>query len=81
MPLINNLEIKIIFKDKAKEEGAGIIDFIYQIVQVLKEDLERLIVSIQDTGLMEPVKLQDKGQLSHITSHEPRTECTYILIY
>ena len=56
-PLINNLEIGIIFKDKAGEEGVGVTDFIYQIVQVLREDLERLIVSTQDTGLMEPVKL------------------------
>ena len=33
------------------------MDFIYQIVQVLKEDLERLVVSAQDTGLIEPVEL------------------------
>ena len=46
MPLINNLEIRIIFKDKAGEEGVGVTDFIYRIVQVLKEDLERLAVSI-----------------------------------
>ena len=39
MPLINNLEIKIIFKDKAKKEGAGVIDFIYRAVQVLRENL------------------------------------------
>ena len=32
------------------------MDFIYQIVQVLKEDLERLAVSAQNAGLMEPVK-------------------------
>ena len=57
MLLIDNLKIKIIFKDKAREEGAGITDFINQIVQVLKEDLERLTVSTQDTGLMEPVEL------------------------
>ena len=28
-----------LFKDKNKEEGAGVIDFINRIVQVLKEDL------------------------------------------
>ena len=56
-PLINNLEIRIIFKDKAREEGMGITDFIYRLVQVLREDLKRLAVSIQDTGLIEPVKL------------------------
>ena len=60
-PLINDLEIGIIFKDKARKEGVGVMDFIYRIVQVLREDLERLAVSAQDTGLMEPVKLWNKG--------------------
>ena len=32
IPLINNLEIKTIFKDKAEEEGVGVIDFITKIV-------------------------------------------------
>ena len=31
-PLINNLEIRTIFKNKTKEEGAGVTDFIYWIV-------------------------------------------------
>ena len=44
--LINNLEIRIIFKNKTREEGAGIIDLINWIVQVLKEDLKRLAISI-----------------------------------
>ena len=39
MPLINNLKIKTIFKNKAKEEGVNIMDFIYRAVQVLKENL------------------------------------------
>ena len=78
MPLINNLEIKIIFKDKAREKGVGVIDFIYQIVQVLKEDLERLAVSTQNAGLMEPVKLQDKGQLSYMTSYRLYIKYIYI---
>ena len=51
----------MIFKDKAEEEGAGVIDLIYLIVQVLREDLERLAVSTRDAGLMEPVKLWDEG--------------------
>ena len=59
--LINNLEIGIIFKDKAREEGVGITDFIYWIVQVLREDLERLAVNARDTGLMEPIELWDEG--------------------
>ena len=36
MPFINDLEIRIIFKDKAKEEGVGVTDFIYRTVQVLR---------------------------------------------
>ena len=39
----------------------SVIDFINGIVQVLKEDLERLAVSTQDAGLMELVELWDKG--------------------
>ena len=39
MPLINDLKIRIIFKDKTKEEGVGVTDFIYQTVQVLKKNL------------------------------------------
>ena len=57
IPLINDLEIGIIFQDKAREKGVGITDFIYRIVQVLREDLKRLVVSTQDTGLIEPVEL------------------------
>ena len=57
MPLINNLKIKIIFKNKAKEEGVSVIDLIYRTVQVLKENLYWIKISVQDTGLMELVKL------------------------
>ena len=45
MPLINNLEIRTIFKDKAKEEGVGVIDLIYRAVQVLKENLYWIRIS------------------------------------
>ena len=55
------MEIRTIFKDKAKEEEVGITDLINRIVQVLKKDLERLAISTQNTGLMEPVKLKNKG--------------------
>ena len=60
-PLINNLKIKIIFKNKAKEEGVGITDFIIKIVQVLREDLYWIRISAWEAELMEPVKLWDKG--------------------
>ena len=61
MPLINNLEIRIIFKDKAKEEGVGVMDFIYRAVQVLWENLYWIKISAQDAGLMELVELWDEG--------------------
>ena len=38
-PLINNLEIKKLFKDKNKEEGVSVTDLISRIVQVLKGNL------------------------------------------
>ena len=55
--LIKNLEIKTIFKDKVKKEGAGVTDFIYRTVQVLKENLYWIRISTQETGLIEPVEL------------------------
>jgi hypothetical protein len=39
-PLIDNLEILEIFKDKDKEEGDGIIDTLSIILQLLREELE-----------------------------------------
>ena len=55
--LINDLEIRDIFKGKDRKEGVSVMDFINRIVQVLKKDLNRLIVSIQDAGLIKLVKL------------------------
>ena len=55
--LIKDLEIRIIFKDKAKEKGVSVTDFIYRTVQVLKENLYWIKISAQDTGLIKPVKL------------------------
>ena len=55
------MEIGIIFKDKAKEEGVGVTDLINRIVQVLKKDLHQIRISAQDTGLMELVELWDEG--------------------
>ena len=37
------------------------MDLINRLVQVLREDLERLAVSTQNAGLMEPVEPWDKG--------------------
>ena len=57
IPLIKDLEIRIIFKDKTKEEGVGVTDLIYRTVQVLKENLYWIRISTQETGLIEPVEL------------------------
>ena len=56
-PLIKDLEIGIIFKDKAKEERVGVIDLINRIVQILREDLYWIRISTQNAELMEPVEL------------------------
>ena len=56
-PLIKDLEIRIIFKDKTKEKGVGVIDFIYRAVQVLKENLYWIKISAQKAELIKPVKL------------------------
>ena len=43
------------------EEGAGVIDFINRIVQILKRDLRQFRISVQDVELIKPVELWDKG--------------------
>jgi len=40
---INDLEINIVFKDKDKKEEASVIDFIYQVLQLLKAELKELV--------------------------------------
>ena len=57
IPLIKDLKIRIIFKNKTEEKGVGVTDFINRIVQVLREDLYWLRISARDAGLMELVKL------------------------
>ena len=71
--------MRIIFKNKAKEERAGVIDLIYRAVQVLKENLYWIKISAQEAELIEPVEPWDKGQLSHMTGHEPHTGYTHVL--
>ena len=50
-----------LFKDKDEEERVGIIDFINQLVQVLKEDLYWFRISVQEAELLKPMKLGNKG--------------------
>ena len=47
----------MIFKDKFKEEGVGVTDLIYWAVQVLKENLYWIRISMQKVGLIKPVEL------------------------
>ena len=42
-PLINNLKITEVFKDKDKEEEISIIDLIRQVSQLLKAELKELV--------------------------------------
>ena len=37
---MNDLEIEEIFKNKNKEKGVGVIDFINKIVQMVRRDLD-----------------------------------------
>ena len=57
IPLIKDLKIKIIFKDKTKEKGVGVMDLIYKAVQVLRENLYWIRINARDIGLIKPVKL------------------------
>ena len=40
IPLVNNLEILEIFKDKAKEEGDSVTDALSTMLRLLGEELE-----------------------------------------
>ena len=42
MPLIDNLGIGSIFKDKAKEGGDSVIDIVTLIYQLIRQDLQEL---------------------------------------
>ena len=55
-PLINNLEIEKLFKDKDKEKGVSVTDLINRIVQVLRGDLYWVKISVQKAGLIELVE-------------------------
>jgi hypothetical protein len=53
-PLIKDLEMDNIFKDKAKEEGASITDLeilIVLITRLLRQDLNKLVNKIEPVEL------------------------------
>jgi len=58
IPLINNLEIIGVFKDKDEEKEVSVIDLIRQVSQLLKVELKELVDMAQ--AIIEPIKLYDK---------------------
>ena len=58
IPLINNLEITKVFKDKDGEEEVGVTDLIRQVSQLLRVELKELVDVIWAT--IKPVELCDK---------------------
>ena len=63
-PLIKDLRMEQIFEDETKEEGASVIDLVLSALRLLREDIREVVDS------MEPVKLQDKGQPSHVVDYK-----------
>jgi len=54
-PLIDNLEMTGIFKDKGEEEEASVMDLINQVSQLLRVELEELVdVARATIELIEP---------------------------
>ena len=58
--MIDDLEIRELFKDKNKKKGAGVTNLINRIIQVLKRDLYWVKISAQEVGLIKLVKLWNK---------------------
>jgi hypothetical protein len=58
-PLIDDLEMRDIFKDEDKEEGDGVMDLISAVVELLERDISRLVVEVREA--LELVKLWDEG--------------------
>ena len=52
--LIEDLNIKQIFKDETKKEEASVTDLVLLVLRLLKEDIQKVI------DFIEPVELQDK---------------------
>ena len=52
------MEIRDIFKDKAKKEGDGVTDLITAVVRLLQKDINGLVKTA--LGELELVKLWDK---------------------
>ena len=48
IPLINNLKMEELFKNKNKKRGVGITDLINQLIQIFKKELVQLKNSVQE---------------------------------
>jgi len=57
-PFIDNLEMTEIFKDEGEEEEASVMDFIKQVSQLLKAELEELVDVVW--AMMEFIESCDK---------------------
>ena len=55
------LEIRDIFKDKAKREGDSVTDALSTMLRLLGEELEAASWLIKARSRMEPVELCDEG--------------------
>ena len=60
IPLIELLEIRDIFKDKAKREGDSVIDALSIILRLLGEELEAASWLIKARSIIEPVELYNE---------------------
>jgi hypothetical protein len=55
IPLIDDLEIRDIFKDEDREEEDSVTDLILVVVELLERDISRLVIEVRET--LELVKL------------------------
>ena len=60
IPLIELLEIRDIFKDKAKEGGDSVTDALSTMLRLLGEESEAASWLIEARSIMEPVELCDE---------------------
>jgi len=57
-PFINNLKIIEVFKDEGEEEEVSVIDFIRQVLQLLRAELKELVDIAR--AIIKPIELCDE---------------------
>ena len=60
IPLVNNLKMLEIFKDKDKEEGDSVTDSLSTILRLLREESVKASQLIQARSRIDPVELYNK---------------------